>query len=562
MYRLLIIDNEMLIVDNLVDLFMKSSPFELEVHGVYTAASALELMSRTKIDIVLSDIRMPGMSGLELQQEINRQWPSCKIIFLSGYNDFEYVQQAIRHDSVDYLLKTEGEQKIIDTVGKAIRMLDEVLGKERLMEQAVQQMQVTRALLHKEYLWSVLQGESQALRQLQDKFEKLHIPLSARNPVMLAVGRVDDWRDDYSSSDRDLLLYAIRNIADEYWSAGANVISVAYDKNKVVWFIQPLEKLQTLASQTTDAAWSRFVRFTHGTAESIQLSCNQLLGLKLSLAIAGEPRKWRQTSEQFDSLRLLLNFGAGLGQEALLFDQEHVDQIVSQGYNQETRTGLKRLQTLGTYLENGERQAFFADFTSLAALSNAAAASDNNLRMEITLSLASIFIAYINRWGLHGVVSGKFDLNQFMRFDPHQSWSDTMKQFASLAECLFDNKRSSQEFQENDIVKHVQWYVTQHLSGDLSLTRIGEVVGHNPYYLSRLYKQITGENLSDYIAGTRLQKARELLAEQALRVSDISKLVGFLSEQSFYRFFKKATGITPQEYRDMVAAKYKRDTPK
>ncbi|MCL6457559.1 MAG: response regulator [Gorillibacterium sp.] len=555
MYRLLIVDNEVLIVDNLVDLFVKTEQFELEVHGACTAASALELMARTKIDIVLSDIRMPGMNGLELQQEINQQWPSCKIIFLSGYNDFEYVQQALRHNSVDYLLKTEGEQKIIDTVGKAIRQLEEVWGKERLIEQAKQQMQVTRPLLHKEYMWSLLQGETQALRQLPGKFEELQIPLSAQSPVLLAVGRVDDWRDDFSSADRDLLLYAIRNIADEYWSAGARVVSVAFDMNKVVWLMQLIEDKEPSMSKIKEAAWTRIVLFAHGTAEAIQMSCKQLLGLKVSLVMAGEPREWKQVAEQFDTLKLLLNFGVGLGQESLLFDQNQMEQLLPQGYAHEIRTGLKQLTSLAAYLENGQRYQFFIDFANLVSLQDSTKESTDCLRLEIALTLASIFLAYINRWGLHGTVSDKLDLNLLTRFYPHRSWAETVNHFTSLAEMLFEIKQKGQEFEENDIVKHVQWYVKQNLSGDLSLTQIGEVVGHNPYYLSRLYKQIANENLSDFIAGVRLQKAKELLSQQPFRIGDISKLVGFTSDHSFYRFFKKAAGITPQEYRDQTLGK-------
>lgn len=550
MYRLLIVDNERLIVDNLVDLFQKSETLALEVFGVYTAAAALELMARMKIDIVLSDIRMPGMNGLELQQEINLQWPLCKVIFLSGYDDFEYIQQAMRNSGVDYLLKTEGERKIEETVAKAVRQLDDAVEKEQLIAQARERMSVTKPLLHKEFLWAVLLGEPQPLRHLAEQFAGLDIPLDADAPVLLAVGRVDDWKDGFTLSDRELLVYAIRNIAEEYWHGGAKSVSVAFDKNKIVWMIQPNESVPD--GKQGEQIRARTVRFAQGMAESIQQTSDQLLKLSLSLAVASDFRPWPQAAEQFENLKLLLNFGAGLGRGALILGQQRRGEpLPAGGHDHAVRSGLKALESLAAFLENGQRHQFFIDYAQLMAIGGGE--GTELLRMEIDINLAAIFLSYINRWGLHAELAEGHDLTRLLHFNDRGAWTETTAYYTALAEELFEIKRAGQTFQENDIVKHVQWYVDQNLAGDLSLTRIGEVVGHNPYYLSRLYKQITNEGLSEFIARSRMRKAKELLGQQGLRISDIAKSVGFSTDQSFYRLFKKAAGVTPQEYREHAA---------
>ena len=81
------------------------------------------MLNQTKIDVVLSDIRMPGISGLDLQDEIMKRWPNCKVIFLTGYNEFELVQKAVREGAVNYILKTEGDEEILDSVKKAIALI-------------------------------------------------------------------------------------------------------------------------------------------------------------------------------------------------------------------------------------------------------------------------------------------------------------------------------------------------------------------------------------------------------------------------------------------------------
>lgn len=107
MYRVLIIDNEPVIVNGIYNLFLDLDHVELGVLKAYSASEALALLAKHTVDIVFADIQMPGMNGLELQQAIMKSWPRCKVVFLTGYNEFSYVQTAMRNGGFDYVLKTE-----------------------------------------------------------------------------------------------------------------------------------------------------------------------------------------------------------------------------------------------------------------------------------------------------------------------------------------------------------------------------------------------------------------------------------------------------------------------
>ncbi|UJF31407.1 response regulator [Paenibacillus hexagrammi] len=102
MYRMLIVDDEEIITDGLFGVFSQLN-LGLDVYKAYSGLEALDLMRSTRVDIVLSDIRMPGMDGLKLMQTIRSNWEHCKIIFLTGYNDFDYIYQAIQTPGVSYL---------------------------------------------------------------------------------------------------------------------------------------------------------------------------------------------------------------------------------------------------------------------------------------------------------------------------------------------------------------------------------------------------------------------------------------------------------------------------
>jgi two-component system response regulator YesN len=345
------------------------------------------------------------------------------------------------------------------------------------------------------------------------------------------------------------MLFAIQNIAEEYLGASTESLPIVFDNNKLIWLIQP-KKENGGSAKMREVLWIRTIRFVQGMAEMIQQSCMELLKLKLSFAMANEARGWDKAAEQFDTLKLMLSCGLGLGQESILFDRNQIGEIFPRGYNHELRAELKRFESLAVFLENGQKQHFFNEYVRLTSLVNEAYAQVESLKLEIHVTLAAIFLSYINRWGLLVEIGDRHDLSKLGRFDRHLPWKQIADYYAQLAESLFDMKWNGQIYQENDVIKHIQWYVEQNLAGELSLTRIGEVVGHNPYYLSKLYKQITGEGLSDYIMFVRLKRAKELLTQNVLKINDISISVGFLSEQSFYRFFKKAAGITPQEYKN------------
>ena len=102
MANLLIVDDERVIADGLQNFFENESEISLHVEKAYSAREALKIMERMKIDVVVTDICMPGIDGIELHRRIRLQWPKCRVIYLTGHNDFTYVRSAIQQDSVAF----------------------------------------------------------------------------------------------------------------------------------------------------------------------------------------------------------------------------------------------------------------------------------------------------------------------------------------------------------------------------------------------------------------------------------------------------------------------------
>ena len=116
MYSLLIVDDEEIILNGIKDAVSSSALPLKSVRTASSAKDALKMLMKDPCDIIVSDIRMPDMDGLEMAEQAKRIWPETRIIFLTGYQDFEYVRKALRLNSDDYLLKPVSDEKLTEVI--------------------------------------------------------------------------------------------------------------------------------------------------------------------------------------------------------------------------------------------------------------------------------------------------------------------------------------------------------------------------------------------------------------------------------------------------------------
>ncbi len=549
MYRLLLVDNERHVVDGLYELFTQECQLDLEAYRAYNGEEALNWLERTKIDIVVSDIRMPEMSGLELQKEIAERWPRCRVVFLTGYSEFDYIQDAMRNGACQYLLKTEGDEALLEAVERIIADIEAELRQDILVEQAKRRLKLALPTLQRQHLLDLLQESASSAQDLE-QFKALEIPLDCNMDVLIAIGRVDDWNGYRSNYDRAPLLFAIQNIVEEYFAESVNLVTVPYERTRLIWLMQP--KPLPDGAKPSAGEWNRAIRFVHGMMESVQRTCKSLLKLPLSVTVAGKAAEWRRAGEKFDRLKLLSSHGLGMGQELLLIEpeREETHRGDADNWTYRSRLQIRRIELLAEYLENGQRYQFFQEFPQIVTIVSSLPAAAESLTLELKYAFGLLFVRFLNKWSLWDELGKTVDVGRLASLGNAAPWPDTAEYYAEVAERIFQYKSAGRQQQENDVVQQIHHYVQMNIAGDVSLTRIGEVVGHSSAYVSRLYKNITQTNLSDYIHEIRIGKAKEMLGQSRFKIQEIAKLLGFENDRYFYRYFKKATGLTPQEFRE------------
>jgi two-component system response regulator YesN len=556
MFRMLIVDDVHIIVDSLFDLFEELPHLELELYKAYSAVEALKILKSTKIDLVLTDIKMPEMTGLEMLGQIRKQWPRCKVIFLTSYNDFDYVQEAIASGGFDYLLKTEGDPAIVHSIEKAIAAMKEETAIDHLIDRTQQQLRASLPALQKEYLWDLAQGKAMSAGSLKSAFEDMGISLSVTSPVFLLIGRIDSWKQATTPSDKALLLYAIHNIVHEYLSPMVRLIHIPFEQSKIIWFIQPLDDHQADHPEFTEATQRTF-QFLHGTLESIQASFKDKLQLTVSFMLSKTPAPWLNAADRFQQMKTTMSWGLGLRSGMLLTDpgsefelgrhQNHPGIVSGRGIP------FSHIGAMSHFLDNNQKNEYFELFdATMRAL--AEEASTIQERLAVYYGLSSIFLMYINQRGvpINPDERTELRLDRLSGKPEQEDWPETANYLRKLAEWIFEHKKEEQSDQAQAIVFKIHSYIEANLDGDTSLTRLADLVNLNPSYLSRLYKEITGRVLSDHISEVRIQTAVRLLRENVLKVHEIATVLGYNSTFAFTRFFKSHMHMVPQEYRQSL----------
>jgi len=548
MLRLLIVDDEATILDGLVELFHEIALPDLEIYYAGSGLQALKIIEQNKIDIVLTDIRMPGMSGMELFDRIRANYPRCKVVFLTGYSDFQYVQEVLRKGGVDYVLKMDGDEQIVDAVKKAIVATYADLDKERLIREAGERMRETLPIMQRELVQYLILGEPYAKESLAQRFAELDIRLKPDFPVLMIVGKADGWNEALKPSEKALLSYAVQNIMEEFMPPSFARFAVALDSAfHMLWLIQPEQDWPDEAGEPFAAP--TIERRLQDLLESTQQAARNYLRLSLSFAASGR-LDWDDLGKAYSRLNDLSYRSAGIGMEiAFLQDQRDAVKEPARLMNDEVRLKLRRFVILEAHLEHN-RESEFKRELSVLLRGVADARAPQPLCLEVFHKVANLFLSYINRMQYDNIYEDAGTVGYLTRFDLHASWDELSDYFLKLADELFIRRQKTQTDRGLEIVEQINGYIARNLSGDLSLARLGRVVFLNPAYLSRLYKQISGVGLSDFVTEQRMAKAKEILRSTEMKVQDVAAAVGLDSPSYFARLFKRMTSLSPQEFRE------------
>lgn len=530
-YRVIICDDEAYIASSTAMLLQLQVQRELDVHVFNAPADALACIQHAKVDLLILDICMPGMDGIELMKRARGLWPACQIILLTAHSHFDYVFEANRHENVSYVLKREGHGVLLAEVEKAFDRLGAVTEREKLLRAAKQRVDSSLPYLQRELLLDLVHGISYAPEALARLQRELSLSVDLAQPFSLYLLLLQDYPKDEMFLKREERMGMLLSMDAPYRPDGVNVLSATLDG----------QRLLCLAQRAGGGAVAPVQ--LEGMLENMQQAVYAQLGIPLSCVYTPELRDWRDLSAQYERASLLQASMAMGGGAMWLLPSDAAPESTER---MDVRYAA-RARGWRHAFENGDPQAD-ALLSALLAPLRAARSLTDLPAMEMYANLSLQVGAALRAAQL----SGDADLLMRRLYDArtHADPQAAAAFIEGLVARIRSGRRDDAHTTMCSTVERVCDYVKAHLGDDVSLSRLADHAGVNASYLSRLFKKATGENLIVYISEQKMAYARRELEKPDVRIQDISHALGFFSPAYFSFFFKKNAGLTPSEFRE------------
>ncbi|WP_068776958.1 response regulator [Paenibacillus sp. FJAT-26967] len=520
MYQVLLADDEYLDLEGL-RAFIPWERLGLHVVGaVNNGFDAVKLMEQEKVDILVTDVRMPSMTGLELARQALEKYTDLRIIFVSGHQDFAYVKEALSLKACSYVLKPMDDSEMIQSLEAVIQDLDRDQ-KRRKTERAFEQM---RPIVHNEYVFRLLEGTAD--RQELDELLAEEGLKPVKFPVRAAVLETDDlsWKlNPYTAKERqDMLNDFGGNLIDLCTPRGINH-TCRISKQRLGLLITSDESGYEILKQVIEHVKSNFP-FT----------------ITIGLGGAADSPTALQESyrEALTALDTKMFYGKGkILESGVLRDEEIADAKLLE----------YRLDALFAATVNYDLVAIYDEIDHLFSLAV-------RLRSRFTIiNFATYIIVKLDGYlqsmneqffSMLGMELQNLDIIlQFETIDDIRDW--LRRKLFEISERL----RMSQQNKNRKLIRDMMDYVKEKLADNVTLRDVADRFSFSPNYLGHVFKEETGQNFSDFVISLRMEKAKELLGDPTLKIYEVADRIGYRYLPYFSRQFKETFGMTPMQYR-------------
>ncbi len=515
MCKIIIVDDEKLLRQGFLHMTDWAAHGFQVIGEAANGSEALQLIADTHPDIVVTDIRMPVMNGIELTRIIKEKFPAIQVIILSSYNDFDYVRETLTLGALDYVLKPKMEYK-------------ELLN---LLQKAKQKISLFNTESPKKL---------EPSREQSDNLRQLFLKNLVSNKHL---DQIDTIREN-------LQLYAL-----DLKETGMFILYLIFDRNIGTLEYQQIETVLQTALGTSakpcsflynDQSYGVILNDIPNEPSGRDGLCRQLLehvqrnyGLGLWIIISDPFDGFQNIQPNFHRLFQLSQFCFYFNCNRMLrnsdiphclsivdFDTKALDNAIEKldftGLYEQMKTVPEEKIASGTYIDPYVLKKFFIEgcFNLIRKL--------NELRL-----------------GSEAIAQKKF--SYFKNLEVARSYSELLQILqeilGEIEQNLFIAKESS-----SPIIRRIIGYIMQNYTSEISLNSVAQIFHLNKSYLCELFKQQTGENFNDFLVTVRIEKAKQLLRDPEHNIGTVCNLVGYSNPSYFGQVFKNIVGLTPSEY--------------
>ena len=525
MYKVVIADDNALSLKGLE----KNLHFEL-LHAqlVGSFLSGMDVMNYVQehedVDLIVSDIRMPNMTGLELARQVLELRPRTKIILISAYDDFEYAQEALRIGVIDYVQKPIEYGVLESSMKKALDRLEKERSMMRRLEEARPEM-VRRFYQDLMHTPPIL-----AKQTLATEAEYLNISVSGGAFIALAVAA----EESDSRKMQSLMLRAL-DLEEELkrW------FEKEYD-----CYVSIEREMLLVVLHDAQAGKGEFARDIAGRCTAFCEHCAELFP-GVCIGVGAEVESLWDLPLSYDAALRAVN------RRFLFPDQNVFVQVETHGESTVFLMQMADSQAEIAQLLLQRNREILGTMTPQLAAEIVGKLGGSSLVMPYLSVFLSGIISRIRQEGvdLQNVLR---NVSAFSARNRHAVDVREVEEFLTVSfDSIMEAFRSSQRSYQQRLVEKVKAHIEENLGDNrLRLESIAAYVQVTPSHLSRIFKRVESLNINDYITNKRIDKACCLLKGTQTPISEISAQIGYSSPYYFSACFKKSKGMSPSEYRN------------
>lgn len=529
MYKLLIVDDEEEVRKGILKKIEWSS-YGYEIIGeAENGKEALEIAERALPDVVLTDIKMPFMDGLELTKQLKEKLPIAKVIILTGFDQFEYAHKAISLNVIDYVLKPISSADLIEILKKTKDKLDKEIEEKRDIDQLRKHYIESLPVLKGKFLTNLIYN-SMNKEDIIEKAINFNIDFNGDTWVVSNV-KINYLKEDISFEEKDFLTFSMLNIIEE----------IVKKHNMGTVFINEIDVI--IISSFAGISKNTCIRELLCTMEEIVQSIQKYLKLVITIGVGSFCNDISLISDSYKKSVSALDYSVILGNNKVIF----IEDVEPKTKDKIIFDEIKE-QALTSSLKVGEKN----DITNALDLIFDEIINSKSSIKEYQIYLMEVITSILK-------VAKRMDIN--LSDIISNNIFEAMEKFSHIKDlkewlieiCLKIKESIDKERQDSSslLVNNALDYINKNYTDkDLSINNICSHLHISTAYFSSIFKKETKTTFVNYLTGVRMEAAKELLKTSNLKTFEIAEKVGYSEPNYFSYSFKKTFKISPSEYRN------------
>ena len=521
--KVLIVDDEKIIREGMVTgIEWESLGFKVSGQAE-DGETALEMIDAIKPDLVITDIKMPFIDGLQLVEILKEKNPNILTVIISGHDEFEYAQKAVKLGAYDYLLKPLDLQYLCQMLVD----IKEYIFQHREMKSDSEELRLLKIFRK---IWGAYQVPEQDTNYLEKLWNsKLQDLIYCAS--ILSVDPVGCNPGGDKETEHQLMDYFVRELiqstdSDSYIEK--SVLNLEGGKYGIILVGNDFDCMKEDAG---------------GFVEKIENSFKNMLGLQTFISVSGIHRG-------------VNGLGVAVKEAGKAFEFRYIagNKKVVSFNNIKNKSGLESsyydFSGILTSIKSGDKNLLSEELKTVLKAAVARREHAKGFIDFICAGLLSAAVDIIQEYG--GSINDIFEdpVFEFNRLSSVTSIDNAIEQLSRLLNRIIDYLDKTRKKGITGKVEAARKYIdAEYANKQISLQMVADYVHINLCYLSELFKKHTDKSYIEYLTGRRIEKAEELLACTDFKSYEISDMVGYENATYFSTTFKKMTGISPMDYR-------------